>query len=345
MRIFFLLILLPSICINTQALELEPPPPPGSSHLMIPEEGTSFGTGLWELFEKALAQTYPDLREAALVCCALFCAVLLVSLPNNFSGNSKKVLSLCGAFIISSGLLGGTKSMIQLSVSTVTEISEYGKLLLKCLTAAMAAQGGLTASAALYAGTAVFNTLLTTFLTRILVPMIHLFLALGIANAATGQDSLKRIKDFIKWILSWFLKTALTVFTTYLTVTGVVSGTTDAASVKAAKVMISSFVPVIGSILSDASESVLVSASLAKNAAGVYGIFALISIFLVPFLKIAIQYLMLKGTGMICELFNVKSMSALIEDFSSAMGFLLAMVGSVCLLLLISTICFLKGVG
>ena len=35
----------------------------------------------------------------------------------------------------------------------------------------------------------------------------------------------------------------------------------------------------------------------------------------------------------------------LIGDFSTAMGLLLAMTGSECLLLLISPVCFLKGVG
>lgn len=345
MRIFIFFFLLLSITMPAHALELEPPPPPGSSHLMMPEDGSDFGSGLWDLIESALEYIHPELKEAALVCAMLFSAVMLVSMLNSFAGSSKKVISLCGCFLIASTLLRGTHSMIQLGIATVNELSEYGKLLLKCLTAAMAAQGGLTTSAALYAGTAVFNTILTAFLSQVLVPLIYLFLALGIANTATGQDSLKRIKEFIKWLLGWFLKTTLTIFTTYLAITGVVSGATDAASLKAAKVMISSFVPVIGNILSDASESVLVSAALAKNAAGIYGIFAIISIFLVPFLKIAIQYLMLKGTGMLCELLDVKSMSDTIDDFSSAMGFLLAMVGSVCLLLLISTICFLKGVG
>lgn len=80
----------------------------------------------------------------------------------------------------------------------------------------------------------------------------------------------------VKNVVSWSLKTILTVFTTYMTVTGVVSGTTDAAALKATKVTISSVVPVVGGILSDASEAVLVSAGLMKNAAGIYGILAVL---------------------------------------------------------------------
>ena len=128
-----------------------------------------------------------------------------------------------------------------------------------------------------------------------------------------------------------------------MTITGVVSGTTDAAALTAAKVTISSFVPVVGGILSDASEAVLVSASLAKNAAGIYGILALIAVFLSPFLKIGIQYLMLKLTSGLCSIFGPKRMTELMGDFSTAMGLLLSMTGAACLLQLISTVCFMRG--
>ena len=62
-------------------------------------------------------------------------------------------------------------------------------------------------------------------------------------------------------------------------------------------------------------------------------------------LRIGIQYLLFKATAAICAVFGGHSAASLIEDFSTAMGLLLAMTGAVCLLLLISTVCFMKGVG
>ena len=140
-------------------------------------------------------------------------------------------------------------------------------------------------------------------------------------------------------------KIILTIFTTYISITGVVSGSTDAAALKATKVTISSVVPVVGGILSDASEAVLVTAGLMKNAAGVYGMIAVLALFLNPFLRIGLQYLLLKATAALGGIFSVKEMSGLAEDFGTAMGLLLAMTGSVCLLLLISLFCFMKGMG
>ena len=54
---------------------------------------------------------------------------------------------------------------------------------------------------------------------------------------------------------------------------------------------------------------------------------------------------MLKITGSVCSAFSGKTESQLIKSFSGGMGMLLGMTGSVCLFLLISSVCFLKGVS
>jgi stage III sporulation protein AE len=101
----------------------------------------------------------------------------------------------------------------------------------------------------------------------------------------------------------------------------------------------------VGGILSDASEAVLVGAGLMKNAAGTYGFIAAIAIWVTPFLQIGIRYLLLKLTAAVCEVFGVKQISALIDAFSDAMGLLLGMTSAICIILVISLTCFLKGVG
>jgi len=156
---------------------------------------------------------------------------------------------------------------------------------------------------------------------------------------------LQDMGKFLKWLPTWALRTILYIFTGYIGITGVVAGTTDAAMLKATKLTISGAVPVVGNILSDASEAVLVSAGLMKNAAGIYGMLAVIAIWIGPFVEIGVQYLMLKITAGICGMFAPKQTSELIADFSAAMGLLLAMTSAVCMIFLISTICFLKGVA
>lgn len=344
-KILLVVILIFSLAIPASAAELTAPTVPQSGAEVMPEKTDSFGDGLLKLLENALGQLRPDLKEASRVSLGVVAAVMMVSLLQSFSGSVKTAAEFAGTTAIAAGLLLSANSLIRLAAETITEISEYGKLLLPVMTAAMAAQGGVSSSAALYTGTALFDAVLSSLISRLLVPMVYLFLALAAANSAMGEDLLKQMRNVAKGLISWCLKILLTVFTTYIAITGVVSGTTDAAALKATKVTISSVVPVVGGILSDASEAVLVSAGLMKNAAGIYGILAVLAVFLSPFLKIGVQYLILKLTAALCALFGAKRLTELIGDFSTAMGLLLAMTGSECLLLLISTVCFLKGVG
>ncbi len=327
------------------AAELTAPEVPPSGAELMPEDTGSFGDALWELVGNALTQLRPDLREATRISLSVAVAVLLVSLLQALSEQGKTVVELAGSVAIGAVLLMGTNSLIRLGMETVEELSQYGKLLLPVMTAALAAQGGVSASAALYAGTAVFDAALNGLMALVLAPMVYLFLALAVGSSALGTDVLKKMRDTVKSFISWSLKLLLTVFTTYMSITGVVSGTTDAAALKATRVTISSVVPVVGSVLSDASEAVLVSAGVMKNAAGIYGILAVLAVFLAPFLRIGVHYLVLKLTAAVCAVFGTKAMTELIGDFASAMGLLLAMTGSGCLLVLISTVCFLKGVG
>ena len=130
-----------------------------------------------------------------------------------------------------------------------------------------------------------------------------------------------------------------------MSVTGVISGAADAAAVKATKAAVSGMIPVVGSIISDASETLLASASLLKGSAGVFGMIAVLAICLLPFLRVGIQYLLLKVTAAVSGTVAHKSHVRLLKNCSTAMGYLLAMCGTSGLLLLISSVCFMKVVA
>lgn len=345
MRILMIMLVLTLLVIPVSAVEFTAPEVPDFADDYMPEETESFGKGLLEILRNAVASLTPELAEAGRVCLRIFAAVLMISVLRSFDGGTKRAVELTGSIAIGSIMLLSTNSLLNLAAETVTQISSYGKLLLPVITGATAAQGGLNASAALYTGTAFFNAVLSTAMSQVLIPLVYVYVALTIGNHALGEDLLKKLQEFVKWLITWCLKTILYVFTGYMGITGVITGSADAATLKATKLTISGMVPVVGGILADASESVLVGAGLMKNAAGVYGLLAILSVCVGPFLKIGVQYLLLKLTAAICSVFDVKNCSKLVQDFSGTMGLLLGMTGSACLLMMISIICFLKGVG
>ena len=321
------------------------PTAPDEAQIYMPENTESFSEGLWHVLSSALETLDPEFMEALGICTKLIAVTLLVTLVANLHGSAAKSAELVGTLTAAAIVFGTSDAMIRLGSQTVEQLSDYGKLLIPVMAGALAAQGGVTSSTALYAGTTMLNAILGNLISVWIVPMLYLYLALSIGEAAIGENILKKLVELVKWLCTWLMKIVLYAFTGYIGFTGVVSGTTDAMAMKAAKLTISGAVPVVGGILSDASEAVLVSAGIMKNAAGVYGILAVLAIFVAPFLKIGIHYLLLKLTAAITGVYGSKRMSQMIGSISSAMGMLLGMTGAVCLMLLISTVCYMKGVG
>ena len=333
------------LCLPVNGIEIAAPEVPSAGAELMPDRTGSFGEAVLEICGDALCYFRPDLQEAARSCAAVLAAVLILSLISAFPGEHKSVTELVAAVLIGTLLLQSGNSLIVLGADTVAQLSEYGRLLLPVMAAGLAAQGGVTAAASIYTGTALFDALLCGFISKVLVPAIYMFLALAVACGALNDPMLQKLRNGIKSAAVHCLKTVLYVYTGYISITGVVSGTTDAGVLKAAKLTISGVVPVVGGILSDASEAVLVSAGTVKNAAGIYGMLAILAVWLGPFLRIGAHYLILKALEALCAVFGLKAATGVIGDFSTAMGLLLAMTGTVCLMLIISTICFMKGAG
>lgn len=333
------------LAVPVSAMELTAPTVPDAAEEYLPREPESLGEGLLLILRQAVINLRPEIAQASGSCLTVLGGAVLMSGLHAFGGSSKKVVELAASLVTATALLGASNSMIRLTADTVTEISSYAKLLLPVMTAAMAAQGGVTGASAMYTATALADAVLINLVDRLLVPGIYVFLALSVANAATGADTLKKLAGVVKWAASWGLKLVLYAFGGYMGLTGVITGTADAFALKTAKVAITGVVPVVGGILSNASETVLISAGMLKNAAGVYGMLAILAITIGPFLKIGVQYLLLKLCSGLCGTFGAKSVAKLVQDFSDAMGLLLAMTAVCCVLMLVSTVCLMRGVG
>ena len=344
-KILMILLAVGMMVLPVQAMEFEPPVVPDSGELYMPDNTESFAEGLLFILRQAIDNFLPETAQALGVCLSIVATMMLVRLADSFPGTSQQVVHLAATVMLGILLLKPSNSMIRLGVQTVSELSQYGKLLIPVLTGALAAQGGVSSSASMYVITVFFVSVLTTLIVKVTVPMIYIYVSLSLLNSAVGDELLVNLRNFMKWLITWSLKIVLYVFTGFLGITGVVSGAADASAVKALKLTVSGMVPVVGGIISDASETILISASVMKGAAGIYGILAIIAVFIGPFLKIGAQYLMMKITGSMCMMLSNKKESDLIKDFSSGMGMVLGMVGAVGLLLLISVVCFMKGMS
>lgn len=345
-KCLILLLLLSMVVLPVGAVSLELPQTPESATPYLHSEDTGLLEGITEIGRNAISALAPKLREAMATCLGIMVAVILCGLfKTTLSDHGLDASGLLGVAVISLLLLKSTDTFIRLGQETVAEISSYSQQLLPVVSTALVASGGTTKAVALYLGTAFADSLLSRVISQVVCPMVYLFAAVSIGKALTGNSLLARMGDMLKSWITWGLKLVLYCFTGYMTITGVVSGSTDAIALRAAKLTISGAVPVVGGIISDASEAILVGAGAVRSTVGIGGLLVVLAITAAPFLQVGAQYLLLKLTSAWCSVLGTARHSALVESFAQAMGLVLAMVGTCSLLQLISIICFMKGVG
>lgn len=317
-------------------------PSEASALLESAPQGTSFGEGIRSILEHILPGFEEGLRDAMKSVGIMLAALVLCAMAGSTGGIDPAIIA--GVLSITAAGMLEMHALASSGREALMEMQSFADLLLPAMAAATAAGGGITASTAIYAGTALFTDILMRAMTGLLLPMLHVYVAMCAAQAVCANELLQRISGLIKWVFRAGIKTILFVFTTYLTITGLVSGSADATVLKAAKLTISGVVPVVGSMISDASETVLVSAAAVKNAVGIFGMLAVIAICIGPFLRISAQYLLMKLAGAAGGAIGPKPLLQLMDAIGEAMGFLLAMTGTAALMLLIACVCYLKVV-
>lgn len=304
---------------------------------------TSLEEGIQAILDTGSDEVFGVVRKAVRSGVLLLAVVLLCALADGMKaagqlGGGIDVVSVAGALAVTAVAVADVNTLIGLGREALDNMNMFSKVLLPTITAAAAASGAPGGAAARQLATVLFSDVLMTLITRLLIPLVYAYVASSAAYAALGNEGLKRIGGVLKWVVTTVLTSVLLLFVGYLTVSGVIAGTADAATVKAAKFAVSSVVPVVGGILSDAAETVLVSASVLRNTVGVFGMLTVLGICLVPFLQLGIHYLVYKLTAALTGTVSAGRVAGLIDSIGGAFGLVLGMTGACALLMLVSIV-------
>ena len=138
----------------------------------------------------------------------------------------------------------------------------------------------------------------------------------------------------------------LTIFVAFLTVQTLVSSSGDSVSLRTAKFLIGSFVPVVGSALADAFIAAQGCIRLVRTTVGAFGAVAVIFVFLPVLLRALAWFLAVQLAGALAQLFGLEGTAGLLRSVGSVLGILMALILSFGLLVIISTtLVLLTGQG
>lgn len=282
-------------------------------------------------------------RSAALV----LAAALLTSAAGSFAPKASagiNYINLVGALVISVSCLDGVRTLVGEAVTAINELSDFSKLILPTLASASAVTGAAASGAARYAAASLFLDILMTLGQRVVVPLIYMYAASSCASAAFGGELggiTKLIAQTVKLLLTFIAIS----FTVYINSTALIASSADASAVKVTKTAISTLLPVVGGMVSDAADAVASGVGVLRAAAGAFGSVAVVAICAVPFLKLAVGSLMFKAAAALAETLTDTPLTKLIDSISTAYGMLLGLAGTIAVMLFISIISASKAVG
>ena len=311
--------------------------------------GTDFQEGLAGLLESVGEQFHALLRQGTAGVVRLLLVLLLCGVGESLlhplgEKGSLSYVTLAGTAAIVTVAAGDLDTLMGLGVETMTQLDQFSKVLLPTLAAATASAGLVGAASVKQVATVLFCDVLITVIHNLLLPLLSLYIGAAAAGAMLGDARLDAAARGIKKGITWALTGLLTVFTLYLSVAGVVAGAADAAAVRLAKRAISSAVPVVGTVMAGAAETVLAGAAALKNSIGVFGVLAVLGTCAVPFLRLGIQYLLYKLAAFAAGTVSAPPLVKLVDRLSSAFGLILAMAGSCALLLTVAILSSLLAV-
>lgn len=171
---------------------------------------------------------------------------------------------------------------------------------------------------------------------RIILPFLNMFLGLSVSGGLSPDINLSGFTSFISKAFKWLLAFVMMIFTSVLGIKQVVTNSLDNVSGRTVRFALSSFVPVVGSALSEAYRTISGSISILKSGLGVFVIIAVAVTFLPVFLNCLLWSLALKTGKAAAEVLGLGQSAVLLDGISSVFSVIIAVILCVAAVFIIS---------
>lgn len=172
---------------------------------------------------------------------------------------------------------------------------------------------------------------------KVVVPFLNMFLGIAVTGGVCPEVKLSGINSLISKLVKWLLGFAMAVFTAVLSFRQIISVSADDVSTRAVRFTLSSFIPIVGSALSEAYKTVQGSVNLLKSGLGVFAIISISFVFLPVILQCVLWIFTLTIGKSIAEVLDVSKVKDLLEGITAVISTMLAIVLCIMSIYIIST--------
>ena len=284
-------------------------------------QGSSLWTSILEIFFDSLLEIIPFI--SIIIAVALLGNLIQGLKPTKSEKSISNLIHFVTYGIIVVIVLSIVVKMITMTTNTIFTIKNQMDAIFPLLLTLLTAVGGTVSVSVYQPAMALLSSVIINLFTYVLMPLFIFSIIFSVVSNLSNTIKLDKFTSFFNSTFKWITGLIFTIFTAFLSIQGITAGSIDGISIKTAKYAIKSYVPILGSYISDGMGVILASSNLIKNAVGASGLFLLLASIITPILQLVLFMLALKLVSAIIEPLGSKQIANFVSSLSKNMTLLI----------------------
>lgn len=307
-------------------------------------DGESFN--MPDVLRSALGMLFDGLTDNLSLLTKIVALCILAGVISNISGIEAGEVSFLACLVIIAGMsVNIVGSILETTTLTIDKLMVFMQSLLPSLSVLIASSGGAVGtvfSPALFVSMQVIIYICKNWF----LPLVLFISVLSVVNSMTARFHVTRLIEMCRQVVKWGMGILMTIYIGMLGLQGFNSAFADGIAGRTVKYAICNFIPLVGGVLAESTEAVLGSVMLIKNAVGLAGVIAIVTLCAAPLVNILVMSIVYKLSASICEPATDKRVVSLLSDLSSciSLSFSILLMVSVMFILSVAMLIMLTNI-
>ncbi|HEY3314768.1 MAG TPA: stage III sporulation protein AE [Bacillota bacterium] len=265
-------------------------------------------------------------------------AALLQNLQSAFERESVGKLAYFVVYLVMVVLaMGGFGVAVTAAKGVIDDLTSFMWALLPVLITLLAGTGAVT-TAGLFHPAMIAAINLIGFLVRdVIFPLLFFAAVIEIVGSLSDSFKISNLSNFLRQASLAVLGALFSLFLGVVVIEGAAGSVADGVTLRTAKFMASSFIPVIGKMFGDAAELVIGGSLALKNAVGLMGATAVLVMTVFPLVKVAAVIVVYRLAAVIVQPVGAGRVVDCLNGIGNALNLVFVSVATVALMFFIGT--------
>ncbi|WP_059052363.1 stage III sporulation protein AE [Paenibacillus senegalimassiliensis] len=163
----------------------------------------------------------------------------------------------------------------------------------------------------------------------VIFPLLFFSAVLHIVSSLSDKYKLTQLANLLRTVSMALLGILLTIFLGVISVKGIAGSVADGVTLRAAKYLTGNFIPVVGKVFADATDTVISASLLVKNSIGLVGVIILLLLCAFPAIKIITLSLIFNLAGAVMQPLGDSPIVTCLETIGKSMLYVFAALAAV----------------